>query len=92
MHQSGQPQDHAKLLDMLNKYRDMDVLPLLELVAEQTPDGLEAFCNQVIFTVSELLRDDQPGGVLPGQVMQILQQLHTLREAIRQVRGAPSWP
>jgi chemotaxis methyl-accepting protein methylase len=82
----------SKLLELLHTHRNLNLLPLLELLSEQTPDCLKAFCNQVIFTLSELLRDPQPGGVLPSHVMQIIQQLHTLREAFRQVRGAPCWP
>ncbi len=81
---------HSKLLELLHAHPHLNVMPLLELVAEQTPDYLEAFCNEVIFTISELLREDQPGGVPPSQIMQIIGQLHTLREALRQVRGAPA--
>jgi len=86
------PQDAAKMLQLLHTHQGLNPLPLLELLVEQTPDRLGAFCNQAIFALSELLRDEQPTGVLPGHVMQQVQQLHTLREAFRQVRGAPSWP
>jgi hypothetical protein len=46
----------------------------------------------IFFTVAELLREDRPGGALPGHIMEIIFQLHALREAMRQVRRAPSWP
>jgi hypothetical protein len=92
MHNPNQTQDRFKTLQLIEQNPGLNVLPLLELVIQETPEYLEAFCNQVIFTVAELLREDQPGGVLPGHVMEIIFKLHTLREAMRQVRGAPSWP
>jgi hypothetical protein len=92
MHNPEQTQDHFKTLRFIEQHPDLNLLPLLELVVAETPEYLEAFCNQAIFTVAELLREDRPGGVLPGHVMEIIFKLHTLREAMRQVRGAPSWP
>lgn len=92
MNEQDQPRDYDKLIEMLHTHRSLNMLPLLELLVEQPPEYLEDFCNQVIFTVSELLREDQPGGVPPGRVMQIIQQLHMLRESLRLMRGAPSCP
>jgi hypothetical protein len=40
-----QPQDYAKLIEMLQAHRNLNMLPLLELLAEQTPECLEDFCN-----------------------------------------------
>ena len=62
------------------------------MVVQDTPGYLEAFCNQAMITVAELLRDDQPGGVLPGQVLEVIVGLHAWRKALRKVRGAPAWP
>ncbi len=92
MHNSEQTPHRFKTLEFIEQNSGLNVLPLLELVVQETPEYLEAFCNQTIFTVAELLREDRPSGVLPGHVMEIIFQLHTLREAMRQVRGAPSWP
>jgi hypothetical protein len=83
---------HTTLLELIEKNPSLNLQPLVELVVEETPDYLEAFCNQAIFSLSELLRDDQQGGVFPERVMQIIHQLHSLREAFRQVRGATAWP
>ncbi len=92
MHHSQPTHDHAKAFQLIEQNPGLNLLPLLEMVVQETPDYLEAFCNQAIITVSELLRDDQPGGVLPYHVLQVIIGLHTLREAFRQVRNAPSWP
>ena len=85
-------QEHMRMLELIDNNPGLNLLPLLEMLVQETPEYLEAFCNHAIFTVAELLREGQPGGVLPGQVLEIIVQLHTWREALRKVRGAPSWP
>jgi hypothetical protein len=92
MYYLEQPKDFSKVLELLKKNSHLDLLPILELVVQSEPEYLEAFCNQATVTVAELLREGQKGGVMAGDVYEIIIQLHTLREALRQVRGAPSWP
>jgi hypothetical protein len=92
MYTLEQPKDFSKVLELLEKNAHLNLLPILELVVHTQPDYLEAFCNQAIVTVAELLREGQKGGVLAGDIYEIIIQLHTLREALRQVRGAESWP
>ncbi len=92
MHKPEPPQDHNKLLELIESNPGLNLLPLLEMLVQETPEYLEAFCNQAIITVAELLREDQPGGVLPSHVLEVIVGLHTWREALRKVRGAPSWP
>ena len=82
----------TQLLELIQQNPSLNLKPLFELVVEETPDYLEAFCNEAIFSLSELLRDDCQGGVLPAHVMHIIHQLHALREVFRLVRRAPSWP
>ncbi len=92
MYYLEQPKDFSKVLDLLEKNAHLNLLPILELVVYTQPDYLEAFCNQAIVTIAELLREGQKGGVMAGDIYEIIIQLHTLREALRQVRGAESWP
>ncbi len=92
MHYLEQPKNFSKELELLQKNSHLNLLPILEMVVHSSPDYLEASCNQAIVTVAELLRDGQKGGVMAGHIMEIIIQLHTLREALRQVRGAESWP
>ncbi len=92
MHNPEPPRDHIKMLELIEQHPSINPLPLLELLVQDTPEYLEAFCNQAIITVAELLREDQSGGVLPSHVLEVIVQLHTLREAFRKVRGAPVWP
>jgi hypothetical protein len=84
--------DHEKLLQLIGKHPGLNLLPLVELVAEdEEPEYLEAFCNEVIGLVAGLYREEQTT-VLPNQVMRVILQLHTLRETFRRLRNAPSWP
>jgi hypothetical protein len=92
MYYLEQPKDFSKELELLVNNSHLNLLPILELVVQFEPDYLEAFCNQAIVTVVELLRDGQKGGVMAGAVYELIVQLHTLREALRQVQQAPSWP
>jgi len=92
MYHLEQPKDFSKVLELLGKNPHLNLLPILELVVQSEPEYLEAFCNQATVTVAELLRDGQKGGVMAGDIYEIIIQLHTLREAFRQVRGAPCWP
>jgi hypothetical protein len=85
------PQHHDKMRDLFENH-GFNALPLLELVADLKPEYLESFCNKVIVTVAELLREGQKGGVLAGDIYEIIVQLHTLREAFRKARGAEAWP
>jgi hypothetical protein len=64
----------------------------VELVTEdEEPEYLEAFCNEVIALLAGLYREEQTA-VLPNQIMRVICQLHTLREAFRRLRNAPAWP
>lgn len=92
MYYLEQPKDFSKELELLVKNSHLNLLPILELVVQSEPDYLEAFCNQTIVTMAELLRDGQKGGVMAGDIYEIIIQLHTLREALRQVQKAKSWP
>jgi hypothetical protein len=92
MYYLEQPRDFSKVLELLNNNSHLDMLPILELVVDFDPEYLEAFCNQATVTVAELLRNGQKGGVMAENIYEIIIQLHTLREALRQVRGAQSWP
>jgi len=92
MHKPELTQDHLKMLELIENNPSLNLLPLLEMLVQETSEYLEAFCNQAIFTVAELLREDQPGGVLPSRVLEVIVGLHTWREALRKVRGAPVWP
>jgi hypothetical protein len=86
------PEDHEKLLQLIGKHPGLNLLPLVELVAEdEEPEYLEAFCNEVISLLAQLYREEQTA-VLPNQIMRIICQLHTLREAFRRLRKAPAWP
>ena len=92
MHNPEPPHDHVKMLELIEQYPGLNLLLLLKMLLQDTPEYLEAFCNQVIITVAELLREDQPGGVLPSHVLEVIVQLPALRESFRKVRGAPTWP
>jgi hypothetical protein len=92
MYYLEQPKDFSKVLELLQKNSHLDLLPILELVVQSEPEYLEAFCNQATVTVAELLREGQKGGVIAGDIYEIIIQLHTLREAFRKARGAESWP
>jgi hypothetical protein len=84
--------DHEKLLHLIRKHPGLNLLPLVELVAEdEEPEYLEAFCNEVIYLLAQLYREEQTA-VLSSQVMQVICQLHTMREAFRRLRNAPAWP
>jgi hypothetical protein len=50
MHHSHPPQDHIKALHLIEQNPGLNVLPLLELVVQETSEYLEAFCNHAIFT------------------------------------------
>ena len=83
---------HEKLLQLIGKHPGLNLLPLVELVAEdEEPEYLEAFCNEVIGLLAQLYREEHTA-VLPNQVMRVILQLHTLRETFRRLRNAPSWP
>jgi hypothetical protein len=92
MYYLEQPKDFSKVLELLEKNSHLDLLPILEWVVDHEPDYLEGFCNQATVTVAELLREGQKGGVMAGDIYEIIIQLHTLREALRKARGAESWP
>ena len=49
-----------RLLELIDNNPGLNLLPLLEMLVQETPEYLEAFCNQAIFTVAELLREGQP--------------------------------
>jgi hypothetical protein len=55
MHKPEPPQDHIKLLELIENNPGLNLLPLLEMLVQETPEYLEAFCNQAIITVAELL-------------------------------------
>jgi hypothetical protein len=92
MYYLEQPKTFSKELELLEKHAHLNLLPILESVVQSAPEYLEAFCNHAIVTVAELLRDGQKGGVMAGDIYEIIVQLHTLREALRRVQGAESWP
>jgi hypothetical protein len=92
MYYLEQPKNLSKVLEILEKNAHLNLLPILEWVVDSAPDYLEGFCNQATVTVAELLRDGQKGGVMAENIYEIIIQLHTLREALRQVRGAEAWP
>lgn|GEM_PF-1463906 len=84
--------DHEKLLQLIGKHPGLNLLPLVELVAEdEEPEYLEAFCNEVIGLLAPLYREEQTA-VPPNHVMRVMLQLHALRETFRRLRNAPSWP
>ncbi len=85
-------QDKAKVLQLLQKYPNLNLAPLIELVTEdEEPEYLESFCNELIHLIAQLYREDD-SGILPNQIMQTIRQLHQIREVLRKLRGAPSWP
>jgi hypothetical protein len=54
MHKPEPPQDHVKILELLEQNPGLNPLPLLEMLVQDTPEYPEAFCNQAIITVAEL--------------------------------------
>jgi hypothetical protein len=62
--------------------------PLLELVTSHSPDGYEAFFNQVAELVSWQLQDDKCDN---AYVMKIMHELFRFRDAFREMRGGEAW-
>ncbi len=65
-----------------------DFTPLLELVTSHTPDGYEAFFNQVAELVSWQLQDDKCDN---AYLMKIMHELFRFRDAFREMRGGDEW-
>ncbi len=61
-----------------------DFTPLLELVTSHSPDGYEAFFNQVAELVSWQLQEDKCDN---AYLMKIMHELFRFRDAFREMRG-----
>lgn len=79
-----------KLLAATGKQRNPqhDFAPLLELVTSHSPDGYEAFFNQVAELVSWQLQDDKCDN---AHLMKIMHELFRFRDAFREMRGGQEW-
>ncbi len=74
--------------DFLQRHPQYQFLPLLELLAINSPDAYEAFFNHVIELVCWHLQNEAWEG---KYLMHILHELFRLRDAFRAVRGAEAW-
>ncbi len=80
--------DRQQLEDFLQRYPNYTLLPLLELLAVNSPDAYEAFFNHLIEIVCWHLQNDAWNS---KYLMRILQELFRLRDAFRSVRGGEAW-
>ncbi len=78
----------AQLASLLQNHPSYDLVPLLELVTCQSPDGYEAFFNHVAELVCRHLHD---GEVDNRYLVRILQELFRFRDAFRNMRGGAVW-
>jgi hypothetical protein len=53
MHKPEPLQEHVKMLELIEQNPNLNLLPLLEMLVQDTPESLEAFCNQAIITVAD---------------------------------------
>jgi hypothetical protein len=80
--------DRQQLDDFLQRHPQYQFLPLLELLAVNSPDAYEAFFNHVIDLVCWHLQHEAWDN---KYLMRILHELFRLRDAFRAVRNAEAW-
>ncbi len=81
-------QEMLAKLKQRNPHPQYDFTPLLELVTSHSPDGYEAFFNQVAELVSWQLQDDKCDN---AYLMRIMHELFRFRDAFREMRGGEEW-
>lgn len=79
---------HHQFTDLLQRYPDYDLSPLLDLITCDTADGYEAFFNQLAELISWHLQDDKWDN---KYLMRVMHELFRFRDAFRSMRSGAVW-